>query len=231
MSPQLQIKESQIKIPKAMFFLSMLFLLCDIGGPLLGKKAILMPWGIMLASSFFSALVFMLSDIIAEIYGYKIARQVLILTVVNEIFFCFLFYFFLSLKSPADNNYTQYYDFIFGGIPFKMIWGLCAGLLSWRINVFLLLKLKFMMRGRSFWLRSIASSSLGIIIFTLLVAPEPLLINLANTNHILSALLWSIFIRIILTILFSYPGQIIVNMIRAMERVESAKNDKAYGLD
>lgn len=230
MTQDLNSQAPSFQVPKALVFLSMLYLLCDIGGPILGRKVVMMPWGIMLGSTVFGAICSVLEDVIAEVYGYKIARQIFVTTLLSSFIFALLFYFILYLKSPPNWNGFIHYNFVFSQVPFREIWALFATIISWRINIYLLLKWKFLLAGKYFFLRTIGASLIGTILFIIFAAPVTIILkNVHNLHELISLVCWSFLSRMTLIILISYPGQIIVNIIRAVEHIEVfAKNTKFH---
>lgn len=55
---------------------------------------------------------FVLGDIIAEVYGYRIAKRILIFALICQFVFCLLITCFVQLPSPSDWKMQPYYNYV-----------------------------------------------------------------------------------------------------------------------
>lgn len=111
---------------------------------------------------------FVIGDVIAEVYGYAVARQLLWGAVVCEFLFALFCYMLIHLKSPPFWHYQQDFNYILGGLLRIYFSGLFAFLIASFVNIILLSKWKIALKGRYFWFRSVLSSAIGEAIYTVI---------------------------------------------------------------
>lgn len=91
-------------------------------------------------------------------------------------------------------------------------------MISGYLNVYLLLKLKLLTKGKHFWLRSIFASLIGEAIFTI-IAVTMIEFNKAPPEIIVKIILTSYSIKIICSILSSFPANLFVQLIKKYNSV------------
>lgn len=112
---------------------------------------------------------YMLSDVLTEIWGFKIAKKVIFLT-----FFCNVFLVFFTsvgLFIPAPEymfEINDAYKKIFTIVPRVLIASLCAFLAGEISNSWVLQKVKELTNSRHLWIRTILSSAVGYIFDTVI---------------------------------------------------------------
>lgn len=113
---------------------------------------------------------YMLGDVLSEIWGYKTAKKVIILTFVCNALFVIFSFVGIYLPYPEYIQETQNaYSVIFGYVP-RIV---CASLISFLTGELVNSKVLVVMRDRSkdrkhLWLRTITSSMAGYIFDTVL---------------------------------------------------------------
>ena len=114
-------------------------------------------------------LVLLLEDIIAEVYGYRVSRILLWYLLLSMLIFIFGSVLIVNMPSPADWHGEAAYQAIFNplakGVPI-MVLGIFCGRFS---NLYLITKLKVIMKGRYFGIRSIVSCLFGDLIALLII--------------------------------------------------------------
>ena len=112
---------------------------------------------------------YMLGDVLAEIWGFKTARKVIILTFVCNVVMVFSTSIGLILPSPEYmSDITQAYSKIFTVVPRILIASLIAFLVGEILNAWVMDKMKYINNGKNLWLRTITSSALGYIFDTVI---------------------------------------------------------------
>jgi uncharacterized integral membrane protein (TIGR00697 family) len=149
--------------------LAMLFLALILLTHTFANKELLYPLGGISSPGMLTfPLAFMVLDIIAEIYGFHTAKQVIWATLAISGFFFFagamMAYF------PDPNNIPnlipgQYYQAIFGILPRVYIATFIGMLLGSTVNAKLLSKWRILLKGKYFWARSLGASAIGDFIF------------------------------------------------------------------
>src|SRR5579871_5290778 len=99
---------------KCLFFLAILQAFMALAPILLKDKIITMPVGIMSIGSLVGAFYWIMSDIIAEIYGFKIFMKVLWSTLIAGLVFSAICHFMIGLPSPPTWNYQNSFNLVLG---------------------------------------------------------------------------------------------------------------------
>lgn len=159
--------------PKQNFVCPLLcvYIIISIASVCLAYKLVAIGQFILPAPPFIFPITYAIADIVAEVYGFKVARRFLWLMLGSEILFAFFVYFGIGLPSPDKWVYQDYYSYIFGKVPRFIMAGFLAVTISHYINIYMISKLKIIMKGKNFWLRSLLSSAVGgavLVIITVL---------------------------------------------------------------
>lgn len=103
---------------------------------------------------------------IAEIYGLKIARQLIVIALFLDILFSIFTTVLIHLPSPANWLHQQDYNYVLGSSLMQSLLGAVGIYLSQYVNLYALTKWKILLKGRYFGLRSVGSSALGELIIS-----------------------------------------------------------------
>lgn len=156
-------------------------------------------------------------DIIAEVYGYKLAKQTLWATVVANLTFGLTTT--LSTKLPAPNfwlHYDQAYDYAMSPIFRTVFVGLGSIIIGQFINIYAITRLKILVNGRFFMLRSIGSTIVGD---TLTVAIA-LTLNFSSrmpAGNIVTIIINELLIMYTFAIVLSLPANIFIFFLKKIE--------------
>lgn len=149
------------KKAKVLWFLTMLYYTINLIGIPVTYKLITIgplvgPGGLAILPC-----IFLLEDIIVEIYGYKVSRYLLWMIFASTIIFSLAVVFIVHLPSPgywhSQANYNAIFDPILKTAPAAVL-AMFVGRFS---NIILMTKWKILLKGRFFWLRSVFSTLLG----------------------------------------------------------------------
>lgn len=161
-------------------------------------------------------LFFLLSDIIAEVYGYKMARLVFWSTLIGFVVFSLICYLIVAMPYPIFWHGEGDYQFVFSNI-IRVTISTCVVLsFSTIINIYLISKWKILTGGKYFWLRSLGSSTLGEFIYTAL---NLFLMNIGvrPMGTIVIIIFWAYLFKVFFTVIFAYPGQLIATLLKKAE--------------
>lgn len=164
-------------------------------------------------------LTYVFADIVAEVYGYKNARLLIwgnfICILVFNITARALLHLPASSYVPYDGSYHLMFEHSLL-IVFGYSMGFACGDF---LNAYAISKLGAYWSGRYFVFRSIASSVVGQIVFSVIVS---LLIYSSQLEGLALArqFLSTIFMKIIIITIFAYPSYILVLIIRRMEKLD-----------
>lgn len=155
--------ENKAKIQFIMLF-TMLYVCFNLLGCALLFKLVKIGPGVAPGGIFFLPIVLLIEDIVAELYGYKISRALLWYVLLSSMIFSICCLMVIQLPSPAYWTYDAAYHTVFD----PLLRGSIALFLSISVgrffNIYALTKMKILVQGRYFWIRSILSTSVGGLI-------------------------------------------------------------------
>jgi uncharacterized integral membrane protein (TIGR00697 family) len=96
-------------------------------------------------------LTFIITDIIAETYGFQLARQLIWSNVPATIFYFLVLNFILYVPSPDTWNHQSDYNYIFEGSSVVGILGNFGVVIGYMINIYFLSKWKILIKGKYFF--------------------------------------------------------------------------------
>lgn len=205
---------------KCLTFIAMLYITSWISTSILSSKLIVMPFGFVAASSILSSIGFLFDDLIAEVYGYEISRYIFWSAAAALVIFNLICHFFVALKSPPFWSGQASYNFVLNGTFYKEIFVILASVITWRINVYLLLKLKVVYANKYFLIRSLCCSLLTATIYIFLLLPFYFTFY---SKYSLNLMAWSYCVRILGTIILIFPVTTIVYILKIIENIDNSK--------
>ena len=171
------------------------------------------------AGSFVMPFWFMVCDIITEVYGYRQTRFML---------WCFLpiqfvFYGILQLFStiqPHDTVNGIAYSMVFGSM-LRMAFAIWPALfIAHFLNTYVMSKSKIIFTSRYFWLRSVAASTAGEILYTA-VGFYGILSGTVSTSTLEWMILWGCILKITTTAIIALPVTILIGALKRAENVDT----------
>lgn len=167
-------------------------------------------------SAFIFSFVYILGDVVAEVYGYAHAKRLIWLDIYAQLLFAAIISLSLKHSSPVFWKLGSSYNDIFGAV-FSQALGSCVAVFcSSMINAYLISKCKIFMKGRVFWIRSIFASTIS----------EGILVTIAYSNTLSFSFPFSVILKSILTawvikflcsIILVLPAAIFVNYLKKKE--------------
>lgn len=117
---------------------------------------------------FLFPLSYAIADVISEVYGYRLARQIVWFALFSGLIFCISLELVSTLPVPNFWHKQQNYDVVFSPILRAYFATTIASLASSFVNIYIISKWKILMYGKHFWLRSLISTGAGELIFSTL---------------------------------------------------------------
>lgn len=151
-----------------LYLLTMIYVTIMAAVSVLSKKIIILSGHITMAGTLFIPFWFILSDIITEIYGYTISRNIIWLSFICHFLFSILCTIGLKIPSPTFWHGQAAYELVLGDLIRINISGLIAYIISGYINIYLLIKWKSILKGRYFWIRSFFASTISELLYTVI---------------------------------------------------------------
>lgn len=194
-------------------YLSMFYMMIMLCSAILTNKIIIIGQGITLAGSIVVPILFSVSDIIAEIFEYKITSRIIIAAFIGQFIFTITTYILSHLPSPDFWHGQANYNFVLGPLFRLSLASFVAYFASSLVNIYILSKWRHLWNGRFFWIRSIGSSAVGEFLFTVMAV---LFIKYGKLpNHILlNTIITSYSIKLIGSSICSLPANAVVLYIK-----------------
>lgn len=156
---------------------------------------------------------YLIGDLITELFGYKITRNLIFITNFVFILFSLLFSLIIKLPSPEYWSHQSDYNYVIGNLPKIAVLGVLGIILGGLFNSFLLSKLRVLVKGKFFALRSFFSGILGHCIFIIIVAPI-LFWGTMPFNKIVQFMLESLLTKTIMLMILVYPNALVLYILK-----------------
>ncbi len=161
-----------------------------------------------------------IADIITEVYGYNMSRQLIWSGILSWIIVASLID--ISIHTPIPPFWIKYdeaYDFVMAPVFRGVMLGIVSVLIGQFINIYLLTKLKIKTKGKYFILRSIASTAVGDLI-TVVLALFGVFAGRMPTTNILGIVFYEYIFMFIYAIVMSIPAAMIAAHLKKLEGVD-----------
>jgi queuosine precursor transporter len=193
--------------------MGMMYVCLMLTSAVLTHKVIIIGPSITLAGALVMPIMFVLSDMITEIYDYRIAAYMVSFAFICQLTFAAICTGLIHAPSPSFWQGQSAYDFVLGS---QLRIGICscvAYFISSTLNVYIISKSKKLWHGHFFWLRSIGASTIGEFIFTVL-AVVSMQYGKVPWDAILKIIITSYTIKVIGTLIGVTPASLIVKQIK-----------------
>lgn len=148
---------------------------------------------------------YMLGDVLTEVWGYRTARKVILLTLLCNILLVICTQVGVWLPSPdylAESETA--YNTIFTYVPRIVLASLAGFFFGELLNARLMEKIKQKTRGRHLWMRTIGSSAVAHIIDSLAFVIIAFA-GTVSTNELVMMILFQYFSKLSIEVLFGTP--------------------------
>ncbi|HAU0370707.1 TPA: queuosine precursor transporter, partial [Legionella pneumophila] len=148
-------------------FLSMIYICMMLFNAILTNRYIGTDYIFVLGGTFTSPFVFLIDNIIAEIYGFKITRSIILFGIFSQTIFVLLCQLVLQAPYPQFFQNNNSYEIILGWSLFRIhISGCAAYLLAILFNTKILTQWKVLLKGKKFWLRSLGTCTISELLYS-----------------------------------------------------------------
>lgn len=174
----------------------------------------------ILGGTLTSPFIFILDDIVAEIYGYKITRFMIFSGFLTQIFFSVICLLVVNAEYPSFFLEEHAYKYILGISLLKIdLSGFVAYITANLANSYLITKWKILLKGRHFWLRSLGTSMFSEALYSF-IAISLMEINRVPLHGIAKVIITSYLIKATYSVIFAWPGQLIVSYIKKRANID-----------
>lgn len=219
---------SFLKKSRYLIFLSMLYMSIMIANAILTNRYVSLDKNtIILGESLISPLIFILADIVAEIFGCRLARQLIYCGFICEMLLALICWLIVHMPYPAffENNFA--YLFILGHLYYIVLSSFFAFIVASLVNVYIITRWKQLLKSKYFWLRSLGASTIAEALFTVIGIFMIQLGSIPLVN-IWKTILFSYLIKVVYSIIFSGPGSFIVYYIKASMHLNEQEHSLNY---
>lgn len=165
-------------------------------------------------------LVYAFADIVAEVYGYRLAKQIVWAMILCDLVFTGLTCLVSSLDSPSFANHQNSYSDIFNHLP-RFLMAIFLGLISSSfVNIYFLSRWKILVSGKYFWLRSLGAVAIGNLVGGL-VTDSLAFYGTMPIEKVISLMINVYVVKMVYAFIIVVPVSCVVNYLKA--------NEPAYG--
>jgi uncharacterized integral membrane protein (TIGR00697 family) len=203
-----------------LIFFSMLYMSIMLCNAILTNRYIGNDFLFVLGGTFTSPFIFILDDIIAEIYGYKITRCVIFSGYIAQTLFAVICQLVVIVPHPSFFREQTAYAHILGPSLLRIdITGFAAYITANLINSYIITRWKVLLKGRYFWLRSLGSSTFSEALYSFLAI---LMMELQSIplHDILKVAVISYLIKATYSVILAWPANILVNNVKRVTGID-----------
>ena len=162
---------------------------------------------------------YFLSDVVAEVYGYKQARQLLWFAIACQFAFAFMLDFTLWFPTAISPGRNDAYELVIHPVLHFFISVTIGTIISGFANIYLVSKWKILLKGRYFWLRSLTSTAIGELIFTV-IALGSLFYATVPSKEVFYLIIIAYLVKLAYGIIATYPSSMLASKLKVIEGVD-----------
>lgn len=204
---------------KYLTFISMLYMTLKLITVVLIYKIITIGSFSASASTLIMPFWFVMGDVIAEVYGYKVARHMIWMAIICQFIFAFSCAGMIAFNPPVGWPHQDAYDQVLGKLPRVALASFLAIVSGAFINAYAISKWKILLRGKYFWMRSLGASAAGELVFTI-VAYFTEFWGVVPLSHLLHLMIVSYAIKLALNPILVVPSYITVLTLKRAEGID-----------
>lgn len=164
-------------------------------------------------------LIYLLSDMITEVYGYQEMRKVIWISIIMLYIVAGLLDLVMMVPSSHDVT-SRAYSIVFKPFQRDVMTYSVAAVLSIFLNSYILSKWKILIEGRLFWMRSLCSTGIGELVFILTWGFLGFY-GVFPFKTLVSILVFSYIYKIICNLVMITPSAIIVGFLKRSENIDA----------
>ena len=171
-----------------------------------------------------------LGDVIAEVYGYNMAKKLIWLSLFLQFVFASLVTIVIHLPNPVYWVGDSSYLLVFGSIIKFVLAGTVANVVSNFMNVYIVSKLKIPFEGKLFWLRSLLSTVISGFFLVVIVIAIGFSGKELDLAHSLIMFKSTYSVELIYALILVIPAALTAKFLKRVEKVDVQKRDDACGI-
>jgi len=164
-------------------------------------------------------ILYVITDIVTELYGYSTARLFIWYGIFCNFIFGIIAFFLTYTPTISGTEFAHDYNAIFREILRLDAGNFVGQLLGSFINIYMISKWKILVKGRFFFVRSVTSNLFGEFVM-LTVTGTIVLAGRLPMHEIFALLAADYVIRILFCFIFSTPAAFFVSYIKNKEKID-----------
>jgi len=201
---------------KILIILSMFYMSIMLCNAILTNRYVGTDVFFILGGTLTSPFLFVLDGIIAEIYGYKITRTLILVGFLAQTFFVSVCLVITVAPAPSffSSETKQIYSLLLGpSLSWINISGFFAYFIANLSNSYMITRWKILLKGRYFWLRSTGSSIFAEALYSF-IAILMMEFQRISLNNVFKIVLISFLIKVSYSLIFAGPATLIIQYIK-----------------
>jgi len=170
------------------------------------------------AAVFVTPMIYCLSNVTTEVYGYQIGRNMMWWFVVSSTIFTLSSAFFIHIQSPPEFIHQAAFELILGSMPWVFAGGTVGTICGMTFNNFVVSKCKILMEGKRYWLRSFISTCGGEIVYNIIAYPI-MFLGRISFREFLQVFICVTLFKIVTTLIFLPPECLLAWYLKSKEKI------------
>jgi queuosine precursor transporter len=209
-----------IKAPKYIILLAMLYLTAFIFPLMLAYRMVHLGPFLLPGGTLFFPLSYFLGDVIAEVYGYSFSRQLVWSAILCQLIAGAFITLVLHLPTPTYWHAEADFVLVLGNSLRYAFASTIGNFFGEFINVYLISKSKILLKGKHFWLRSLAATCIGEGTLTIVVFFITF-VGITNTHHVIDLMLSAYTFKMLFSIIGVLPATFLVFFLKQAEGIDA----------
>ena len=209
-----------IKLPKYLLILVTLFIVCYLVSAVVQHRLVSIGEAYFTATALSYPLANLISDMITEVYGYQISRQVVWCGIGAWFVMGLFLVIIIHLPIPGFwSGYDQKFSIVMSPYLRAIVSDSLGIIVGQFVNIYLISKLKILTRGRYYWLRSVGSSFAGDIV-TIFVAITSIFYGTMPLPNVYTIAFYGVILNIVCCAIGAVPAMFIVKVLKKAENLD-----------
>ncbi|MBV9575757.1 MAG: queuosine precursor transporter [Gammaproteobacteria bacterium] len=202
-----------------LLFLTMMYLTVMLCSGVLTHRIIQLGPFYTMAGTLVAPLWFFLSDLITEVYGYRIAKKILWFGFFCQLIFALICNLLIKIPSPDLLSKQMAYVTVLDSMLRTCASAFAAYIIGGSLNIYFVSRWKILLSGKNFGLRSLGATTIAELIFTIL-AVFLIQIGKLPLSNILIIIVVSYSLKVIFAFLLAFPANLIANFIKQHDQID-----------
>ena len=222
-----QIKTSFQRNYKIFAIFAMAYITISVACDVVAYKIVAFAGLPIIGASILFPLLYVLNDVITELFGGKVSRVTMWIHVVCDFFFTYLIILIIHLPSPDWWHHQSAYDTVVNPMGRMYIANLIGIIVSTTVNIGFLSKWKVLMHGKFFALRSIVSSLIGILLYTI-VTDLLAYSSYLDYSHLIKVTLTNLTSNVAFGIIYVFIASFVVRYVKAVFKIDHFDKNASF---